>query len=56
MLGRLEAGCISLQEKAWRGRWCRRNSWKTEVTRDQINGWVTGNDGELRREGSPEEL
>lgn len=56
MPGRLDAVFISLLEKLWRGCWCRRNSWKTEVTRDQINGWVTDNDGELRRESSPEEV
>lgn len=56
MLGKLDAGGISLQENVWCGRWCRRNSWRTEVTRDQVNGRVTDNDGELGREGSPEAI
>lgn len=55
MLGKLEAENVSLQEKVWRG-WWRRNSWRIEVTRDQFDGWVTNNDGEWRREGSPEEV
>lgn len=54
MPGRFDSSVITLQETVWRGWWCRRNSWRTEVTRDQVNGWVTDNDGELRREGSPE--
>ena len=50
MLGKLDGDVISLQENVWRGRWCRRNSWRTEVTRDQVNGWVTDSDGEVMRE------
>lgn len=52
MLGRLDVVVVSLQE-VWRGWLCRRNSWKTEVTRDQVNCWVTDNDGELRGGGQP---
>lgn len=56
MLGKLDAGVISLQENVWCGWWCPRKPWRTEVTRDQVNGLVTDNDGELGREGSPETI